>query len=115
MERCAHCKAEDTDLYENGVPICLKCAELSPERRKVRIALFHSLQEAVRRAEAATETFSAITSNIPSGVPHPDGVQRIHNVSRELKLARDEMMIAHNRLTAFLERGIVPEDLKRSG
>jgi hypothetical protein len=73
------------------------------------------MHEAVARAEAATEASSAITSKIPSGIPDPDGVQRIHNVSRALKLARDEMMIAHNRLNAFLERGIVLNNLKRRG
>jgi len=24
---CAFCKAEETELYENGVPICLQCAQ----------------------------------------------------------------------------------------
>jgi len=115
MERCALCKAEDTDLYENGAPICIRCAEPSPERRKIRIALFRSLQEAVERAEVATEAFSAITSKIPSGLPRPDGVQRIQNVSHELTEARNKMMKAHKRLNEFLEHGIVPGDLKRSG
>jgi len=55
-----------------------------------------------------------VTGEIPSYVPQPDGTQSIHNASRALKMARDEMMTAHNRLSAFLERGIVPEDLKRS-
>ena len=26
MELCAHCKAQETQLYESGVPICLSCA-----------------------------------------------------------------------------------------
>jgi hypothetical protein len=30
-------------------------------------------------------------------------------------LARKEMMTAHKRLSDFVDRGIVPEDLKRSG
>jgi len=38
-------------------------------------------------------------------MPHPDGVQRIHNASGKLKAARDEMMRAHRRLNAFIERG----------
>jgi predicted urease superfamily metal-dependent hydrolase len=84
-------------------------------RDEARIALFREMQEAVARAEAAKEAFSAMTSKIPSGPPHPEGVQRIQNVSHELTEARNEMMKAHNRLNEFLERGIVPEDLKRSG
>jgi len=58
--------------------------------------------------------FNAVTSDVPGFIPHPDGVQRIHNVSRKLSIARDEMMRAHKRLNAFIEHGIVPEDLKRN-
>jgi hypothetical protein len=115
MELCAFCKVEDTILYENGVPVCLKCADASPEVRKARITLFRGLHEATERAEAATDAFAAITSSIPSRMPHPDGVQRIRNASRELTEARDEMMKAHKRLNEFLETGAVPDDLERSG
>ncbi len=115
MPLCAFCKVEDTMLYESGVPVCLKCSDPSPERRRARIALFRGLHEAVHRAEAATEAFAAITSRIPSGIPHADGVQRIRNASHELTAARNEMMEAHHRLNEFLERGTVPEDLKRIG
>lgn len=48
----------------------------------------------------------------PSGPPHPDGVQRITNASNELSVARKEMVRAYARLTDYVERGIVPEDLK---
>ena len=48
----------------------------------------------------------------PSGLPHPDGVQRIKNASDELSIARKEMTRAYARLTDYVERGIVPEDLK---
>ncbi len=115
MALCEFCKVEETMLYESGVPVCLKCADPSPQRRKARIALFREMQEAVARAEAATEAFSAITSQIPSGLPHPDGVLRIQSVSHELTEARNKMMKAHNRLNDFIERGIIPEDLTRTG
>ena len=67
MALCAFCKVEETMLYEGGVPVCLKCADPSPERLRARVGLFHDLNEAVRRTEAATEAFSAITSRMPSG------------------------------------------------
>ena len=73
------------------------------------------LTEATLRAESATTEFNGVTSDIPSFIPHPDGTQRIHNASRKLTEARDEMMKAHRRFNDFLERGIVPEDLKRIG
>ena len=26
MAQCAHCNTQETQMYENGVPICLACA-----------------------------------------------------------------------------------------
>jgi hypothetical protein len=120
MSLCAFCKVEDTALYANGVPICLKCLDLrEANSKKVPIASVHTvlvqdLTEASLRVELANTEFNAITSDIPSFIPQPDGTQRIHKASMALKAAREGMIMAHNRLNAFLERGIVPEDLKRS-
>lgn len=113
MARCAYCHTE-TELYDGVSPLCVQCADLSPEGRAVRAKLFGDLNEAVKRADAANDAFVAVTGGIPSGIPHPDGVQRIQNVARELSAAREEMMKAQNRLHDFLNSGIVPEDLKRS-
>ena len=88
---------------------------LGRESIRVSVGLIQSLTEATVRANAASEAFTAIMSDIPSGIPHPDGIQRIHSASRELSTARKEMMKAHSRLHDFLSRGIIPEDLKRSG
>jgi hypothetical protein len=67
------------------------------------------------QADSATLEFTAVTSDVPSFIPPPDGTQRIHNASRKLTEARNAMMKAHHRLNDFLECGTVPEDLKRSG
>lgn len=56
-----------------------------------------------------------MTTQIPSGLQHSDGTQQIQNASRRLSAAWDRMMNAHTRLNDYLERGIVPDDLKRSG
>jgi hypothetical protein len=114
MEPCAFCKVEETALYQNGVPICLKCADRREAKSKsVHELLARDLREAILLAESATTEFSAVTSDVPSFIPQPDGAQRIHNASRALSAARDEMMRAHKRLNNYLERGTVPEDLKR--
>ena len=44
------------------------------------------------RVNAASEVFQKVMEEIPSDIPHPDGVQRIKNVSKQLSKARDEMM-----------------------
>jgi hypothetical protein len=111
MARCAYCQTE-TELYAGAIPICIPCADLSPDRRAARAKLVQDLHEATLRADAATEAFTAIAGDIPSGMPQPDGIQRIQNASREMDAARKAMMTAHTRLNDFIEGGIMPEDLK---
>ena len=113
MARCAYCKTE-TELYVGAVPICVRCADLSPDRRAVRAKLVQDLHQATMRADAATVAFNATANDIPSALPHPDGIQRIRNASEEMDAARRDMMTAHSRLNDFIEHGIVPEDLKQS-
>jgi hypothetical protein len=112
MAECAYCKT-DTALYDGAAAVCVQCAKMSPEMRDAKAKLFHDLAEATLRAESASTAFNATATSIPNGIPHD--VQRIHNASRNLSAARLERMKAHTRLNDFLERGIVPEDLKRSG
>jgi hypothetical protein len=90
MAECAYCKTE-TDLYDGGVPICLECdTKRKPPgiERDVRTILTQDVTEATARAHAASEAFSAIMADVPSGLPHPDGTQRIHDASREVSAAQ---------------------------
>ena len=34
MAVCAHCKKQETELYENGVPICIACANARDAKAK---------------------------------------------------------------------------------
>jgi hypothetical protein len=117
MERCAFCKTNETALYDNGVPICLVCADARTKRKpaatdqQIRGALLQNIIELTARIDEATLEFDAATRQIPSGRPHSAGVQRIKNASNKLSIARAELMKAHRRL----EHGSVPDDLKRSG
>jgi hypothetical protein len=104
-------------LYENDVPICIHCAERRPKtpsasHHDIRVVLVDRLVETTARVNAANRKFSEVMGQFPSGLPHPDGVQRIKDASNELTVARNEMMAAHDRLNSFLERGVVPDDLK---
>jgi hypothetical protein len=82
---------------------------------EIRAILTKELAKAKVRAAEACDSFNETMGKFPSGLPHPDGTQRIHNASRELSTARKEMMKAHDRLYNYLDRGILPEDLKRTG
>jgi hypothetical protein len=116
---CVICKAQ-TQLYNNGVPVCVTCSEGRDSKPKLPTSdqpvlniLRRDLQAAEERASAATAAFNAVIGDVPSGMPHPDGTQRIHNASRERSQARAGLMIAHNRLNDYLARGAVPDDLKQ--
>ena len=118
MAKCVYCQSE-TDLFDNGVPVCIKCSKQRDRTRmtpatqqEVRNTLLHDTLEATARHNQAREEFEAIMGQIPSGLPQTDGAQRIKNASSSLSLARKGMMEAHDRLDKFLESGIVPEDLR---
>jgi len=119
MPQCIVCKTE-TFVQVGNVPICVTCLENPPvgqprAEREIRAALVRRIIDATVQANAASSSFSEVTNQIPSGLPHSDGVQRIKNASHALFIARKEMATAHNRLNDFLSRGIVPEDLRGSG
>ena len=121
MAECAFCKAE-TELYDGGSPICVHCSNARENRRKpptsehrVLGILQEDLHAATERSRAASASFDAVTRDVPSKIPQPDGTQRIHNASREVSLARVDLIRAHSRLSDYIGRGIVPEDLKQSG
>lgn len=61
--------------------------------------------------EHAMKVFDGMVREVPSGIPYPDGVQRIKNASRELSSARAALNAAVARQCAFVLHGIVPDDL----
>ena len=77
MAQCAYCKME-TFMYDCGVPVCIQCAEGREAEAKaprteqeIRLVLVNRIVEATTRLSAANETFSAVMSQIPSGLAHP--------------------------------------------
>ena len=118
MSECAYCKA-DTELHERGVAVCPSCLDARTKRRppatdlQIRGTLLQDVLELTARIHEATREFEAVTGKIPSGLPHPDGVQRIKNASNRLSTARKELMKAHRRLNEHVSSGIVPDDLKQ--
>jgi hypothetical protein len=65
------------------------------------------------QADAVSDESQAVVTEIPSGMPHPDGVQRIKNVSRRLSSARDQMLKARDCLDEFQSRSAAPGDENR--
>jgi hypothetical protein len=92
------------DLYGDGAPICPGCL--------VREALTQEVLENTAKKGEAFRKFEETILRVPSGLPHPDGAQRIRHASNDLTFARKEMARAYARLADYLDHGIVPEDLK---
>lgn len=112
MAICAHCKTQETQLFENGVPVCIACAQGPSIQRKpyasereIRATLLQELLHATAACHEANRQFEE-TASFPNP-PRPDHLQRVKNASETL-------FVAHSRLNDYLERGIVPGDLKRS-
>jgi hypothetical protein len=120
MADCIFCKAQ-TELDDNGVQICRNCSDAGPNRKppatdqQIRSTLLQDILELTARVNEANREFEAIIGQVPSGLPHPDGVQRIKNASNKLSTARKELMKAHRRLDDHFGSEIIPEDLKRNG
>lgn len=62
----------------------------------------------------AKERFWNITKDLPSGLPHPDGMKRIQNARRDESAALDRYIHALRRLNDFVLDGVVPDELKDS-
>jgi hypothetical protein len=118
MPICAFCKSEETQVHLNGTPICIQCEEKRKPPRtsdQVHSALVSRVAEATAKVNAASQAFNEVLGRFPGGPAHPDGVQNIKNASRELSVAREEMMDAIRRLIDFIQYRTIPDDLKRTG
>jgi hypothetical protein len=125
MATCEYCKTEETEVYDNGVAVCSRCVTIRQAKVQVSLPpgesvdvqaiLVDAIFRATARSDAAALKFHAAIREIPSWPPQPDGTLYLRNVGYELAAARSEIMKAHNELIDYLEHGIAPEDLKRTG
>jgi phosphoenolpyruvate carboxylase len=75
----------------------------SPIEQEIRAALLQEILEAATRNNQAAREFYEVMGRFPSGLPHPEGVERIKNASYKLTVARKEMTTALNRLHDYLQ------------
>jgi hypothetical protein len=116
MAKCAKCGSE-TGLHSKGIPVCFKCAGLGIRSgrasNEIRVILSDKLVTATKRNSEAIRKFEEVTDQFLSGSHNPDHERIINNASTAVSMAREEMASARNRLNDFLQRGIVPDDLKQ--
>jgi hypothetical protein len=82
------------------------------EYQRIRRILQEEFKAAMKRRDVALACFNEVNSDIPSGLPSPDGAQRIKNASRENHQAMVEVARAARRLTEFQVSGTIPDDLE---
>ena len=83
---------------------------MAMDRREIRKRLTVDLEKAKAQAEA--DAFNAVLKETPSGLPHPDGTQRIRNASVEKAAAHSRLTCAMARMDSFIIAGKIPDDLK---
>ena len=66
------------------------------------------------KAQAEADAFNAVLKETPSGLPHPDGTQRLRNASVEKAAAHSRLMRAMARMDSFIIAGAIPDDLKEN-
>lgn len=82
------------------------------EREQILEKLRSDIAAARERRDAANLYFDEVTRNLPSGIPHPDGVVRIEQASRECSSAREAVRLAYEKFTNYLIHGKLPPGLK---
>ena len=81
------------------------------EHFSVEELLRDDLERARLQYEIAKAEFMHVCSDVPSGLPQPDGTQRIKNAARDQRASREAFQVAVNRFNDFILRGKIPDDL----
>jgi len=83
MAECAYCKTQ-TELYENGTPVCLECAGAqagdspSSAESQIRLMLLQEVRQATDRVTAAAQRFNLTSMMSPAMCP----IRMAHSVLR---------------------------------
>jgi hypothetical protein len=84
---------------------------MEPEQDSVSQILQEQLKVALNHRRVASIAFQDVTRG-PSGLPHPDGTQRVLNASRAYSEALRNVTRAIRRRSDYIVTGIPPDDLK---
>ena len=84
------------------------------DRIRILQTLNNDVHEAKERYDVAFKRFREIVSDVPSGIPHPDGSERVRLASREYNRALEALNAALFKLNDFVIHGRIPPDLKET-
>jgi hypothetical protein len=81
-------------------------------RRDIEVILFDEVERRKSALVGAQKDFTEFSGDIPSGLPHPDGVLRIRNAGSRQSAALKAYSQALLEFNKFIVHGEVPERLK---
>jgi hypothetical protein len=81
------------------------------ERERIIRLLRAQLAASQDRRDQAAKRFDEMMREVPSGIPHPDGTERIRQISNEYGRTQAEASAAFGRLNDFLIHGKIPPNL----
>jgi hypothetical protein len=84
------------------------------DRIQILQTLNNDVHEAKERYDVAFKRFREIVSDVPSGIPHPDGSERVRLASREYKHGLEALNTALFKLNHYVIHGTIPPDLKET-
>ena len=82
-------------------------------RSEIEKELVEKVQTTKEAYKTAHLRFNAVSSEIPSGLPHPDGRDRIRMAGAEYYSAMAAYNVALREFNTFLLDGSIPDYLKR--
>jgi len=82
-------------------------------REEILEILEQDLATAREQSALASANFYATLNEVPSGLPHPDGTQRIRNASIQCAHCRTKLLSAMTRLNNYMIHGTLPAELNR--
>ena len=74
---------------------------MATNRDQIRTALLAEVDRAGIRYQLASDNLREVTSEIPSQIPHPDGILRIEKAGQEHRAAIEALRRALSRWNAF--------------
>jgi hypothetical protein len=77
-------------------------------KQQIEEALLSDLDKLRGNAQRAQALLLSVTSDVPSELPHPDGVQRIRNAGRAQKVALTKYADALREFNEFVLHGTIP-------
>jgi hypothetical protein len=81
-------------------------------REGIERVLTEDLDRARQAYDTASREFKTVTLEIPSGLPHPDGTDRIRIMGDAYNSAMKQYAVALQEFNAFVTHRVVPERLK---